>query len=155
MSEELTALLNQLVHNSRVQQERHDAALLEAQTKADEKFAALIASIKQPGEVTLKPPEPDPEAVRSDKIQKLNMNMRRSQRVKPFKVSGETDIKLFLKKFDEELTNIKSLVGLAGEDLKKEEFVPIFRSCLDYSVVERVDQILEGQSKKWEDLTED
>ena len=55
MSEELTALLNQLVQNSKEQQERHDAALLEAQTKADEKFAALIASIKQPGQITLKP----------------------------------------------------------------------------------------------------
>ena len=158
---ELKALLSQLVQNSKEQQDRFEkekaeqaAALLEVQTKADEKFATLIASIQQPGPITVRAPDPDADAVRADKIQKVNVNMRRSQRFKPYKVSTDTDIKLFLKKFDEELTNVKSLVGLAGEDLKKEEFVPIFRSCLDYSVVERVDQVLKGQSKKWEDLTE-
>ena len=158
---EVTELLAQLIQDSKEQKEKAERDKVELETRlakeredADAKLTALIAAIKQPAEVTLKAPDVDQNVVRSDKIQKLNLNMRRSQRVKPFKVSGETDIKLFLKKFDEELTNIKSLVGLAGEDLKKEEFVPIFRSCLDYSVVERVDQILEGQSKKWENLTE-
>ena len=96
---ELKALLSQLVQNSKEQQERFEkdkaeqaAALLEVQTKADEKFATLIASIQAPGPITLKPPDPDQDAVRADKIQKLNMNMRRSQRVKPYKVSGDTDI---------------------------------------------------------------
>ena len=102
------------------------AALVEVQTKlaeervaADEKFAQLIASIQAPGPITLKPPDPDADAVRAEKVQKINFNLRRSQRLKPYKVSADTDIKLFLKKFEEELKNMKSLVGLAGENLKK------------------------------------
>ena len=46
------------------------------------------------------------------------------------------------------------MVGLAGDNLSKEEYVPIFRSCLDYSVVERVDQVLVSQSKTWDNLEE-
>ena len=102
---ELKALLSQLVQNNKEQQERFErekveqaAALLEVQTKlakereaADEKFATLIASIQAPGPITLKPPDPDADAIRSEKVQKINMNMRRSQRLKPYKVSADTD----------------------------------------------------------------
>ena len=140
---EITELLAQLIQDNKEQKEK----AVELETR--------LAKEREDAEVTLKAPDVDQNVVRSDKIQKLNLNMRRSQRVKPYKVSGDIDIKLFLKKFDEELINIKALVGLAGENLEKDEWVPIFRSCLEFPVVERVEQILTSQAKKWEDMTED
>ena len=92
---DVAALLAQLVQDSKEQKEKAERDKVELETRlskeredADAKLAALIAAMKQPGEVTLKAPDLDPVVVRSDKIQKLNLNMRRSQRVKPYKVSG-------------------------------------------------------------------
>ena len=116
---EVAELLAQLVQDSKEQREKAEKDKVELEEKlakeradSDAKIAALIAAMKQPAEVTLKAPDVDAAVLRSDKIQKLNLNMRRSQRVKPYKVSGDIDIKLWLKKFDEELINIKALVGL-------------------------------------------
>jgi len=47
---------------------------------------------------------------------------------------------------------MKGVVGL-NDELSKEEFVPIFRTCLDFPVVERVDQALLKLQKTWENIT--
>ena len=152
---ELKELLSQLVITNREQQERfaeekaaHAAALLEAQERADARFAELIGSMQRPGPVNVQynHPEPADAVIRAEKVQKINFNLRKSSRLKPFKVSADTDVKLFLKKFKEELKNMKAMVGM-NDELVKEEYVPIFRSCLDYPIVERVGQVLTSQNK--------
>ena len=98
-----------LLETQRREQEERLAAERE---RADAKLAELIGSIQRPGPVTVRHPDPEPNAVRAEKVQKINFNLRKSNRLKPYKVSPDTDIKLFLKKFEEELKNMKSLVGL-------------------------------------------
>ena len=88
---------------------------------------------------TLKsPPQPNK---RKEQIQNLVLNFRKTNKLKAFKGNSESDIDLFLKKFTEELNTNKLLVGLSN-DLTRDEYVPLFRSCLEYAVVERVDQVL-------------
>ena len=94
---------------------------------------------------------PNDAEVRAEKVQKINLNIRKSNRLKPFKVSNDSDIKLFLKKFDEELQNMKVMVGL-NANLTKEEYVPIFRACLDFPIVERVGQVLTSKGKTWDNI---
>ena len=132
----------------------HEAKLLEAQERSDAKFAELVGSMRQQGPVNVQynPVEPAAAVIRAEKVQKINFNLRKSNRLKPFKVSADTDVKLFLKKFEEELKNMKAMVGM-NDDLNQEEYVPIFRSCLDYPIVERVGQVLTSQNKTWATVT--
>ena len=137
---EVTELLAQLVTSNKRADERYaeqHEKYVEQQIKIADQQGQITELLK-----TLKekepPAGPNPETLRAEKVQKINFNLRKSNRLKPFKVSADTDVKLFLKKFEEELKNMKSMVGMA-EDLSRDEYVPIFRSCLDYPIVERVD----------------
>ena len=105
-------------------------------------IAELIWSLKDPPpvRVDLQQTAVNANVLRAEKVQKIGYNIIRSSRLKTFKLSADGDIKLFIKKFDEEIKTHKAVVGL-NEDLNKEEFVPIFRSCLDFPVVERVYQV--------------
>ena len=115
-------------------------------TKNEEQDARILAQqnqIQQLLQTLQNPPQPQVAdgVLRAEKIQKLAINMRKSARFKPFKVTADSDIKLFLKKYGEELRTMKAMVGIADE-LTKEEYTPIFRSCLDFPIVERVSQVL-------------
>ena len=132
---ELADILSRLVTNSEKQEER----FAEQQSQIAEQqshIAELLKSIKEPPPVTVEYRQPGPadEVIRAEKVQKINFNIRKSNRLKPFRVSADSDIKLFLKIFDEELQNMKSMVGLNWV-LTKEEYVPIFRACLDFPIV--------------------
>ena len=139
-------LLAQLVARSQIQ----DQKMAEQQ----QTITALLQQIRNPAPVQVQyvPAAPNVDEVRAEKVQKINLNIRKSNRLKLFKVSNDSDIKLFLKKFDEELQNMKVMVGL-DENLTRDEYVPIFRSCLDYPVVERVGQVLTSKNKTWENVT--
>ena len=89
---------------------------------------------------------------RKEQIQNLVLNFRKTNRLKQFKGNSESDIDLFLKKFTEELNTNKLLVGLSS-DLTRDEYVPLFRSCLEYAVVERVEQVLLAKNKTWANVT--
>ena len=125
---ELQELLNRMVAKSEQQEER----LLTQQNQ----IAELLRTLKDPPPVTvdLRQPVVADNVIRAEKVQKINFNLRKSSRLKPFRVSADSDIKLFLKRFDEELQNMKAMVGLNAL-LTKEEYVPIFRSCLDFPIV--------------------
>ena len=109
----------------------------------DARIEALLQAIKNP-------PAPAANVLRAEKVQKITFNISKSKRLKPYKVTQ--DIKLFLKIFDEELVNMKAAVGL-DDQLTKEEYVPIFRSCLEFPVVERVKVVLTGKGKTWDTIT--
>merc|ERR1711889_28535 len=101
------------------------------------------------GETLKSPPQPNK---RKEQIQNLVLNFRKTNKLKAFKGNSESDIDLFLKKFTEELNTNKLLVGLSS-DLTRDEYVALFRSCLEYAVVERVDQVLLAKNKTWENVT--
>ena len=131
----------------------------ERMLQKDEQIVSLIDSIKNmPGgqnqvAVTVQPAVIDPVVVRAEKVQRLAMNMRKSNRIKIFKASSDSDIQIFIKKFGEELNTLKQMVGI-DNDLTKEEYVPIFRASLDFAVLERVEQVFKKDSQnviKWED----
>ena len=106
----------------------------------------LIDAIKQmpgvtdPVRVTVNAPVDRAEDVRARKIQNLAINLRKSNRIKPFKVNDAADIRKYIKKFEEELKSLKPMVGI-DNDLTQAEYVPLFRSSLDYDVIERVEQV--------------
>merc|ERR1712240_6594 len=114
----------------------------------------LMEHLKSPPPVTFVPSAPNADALRKEKIQNLILNIRKSNRLKPFKGNSDSDIELFLKKFTEELNTVKVLVGL-NNDLTRDEYVPLFRSCLEYPVVERVNQVLVAKDKTWANVTID
>ena len=111
-----------------------------------------MPGMQQPVKVEVNAPVANAADVRAEKVQKLALSMRKSNRFKVFKVHADSDIKLFLKKFDEEIKSLKVMVGI-NDDLKDKEYIPIFRAGLDFSVIERVDQVLIKNGKTWDTVT--
>ena len=139
MDPTLQSLLEKLVQG-KVEQ---DNKILEANNKLVESNSKLEELIG-----ALKAPDADAAQIRKDLVQKLTLNFHKVRKTK-YKVSH--DIKLFLKVFEEEIVTAKSGVGFK-EDLKKEEWVPIFRASLDFPVVERVKVLLKGKAKDWDTI---
>ena len=111
-----------------------------------------MPGVQEPVRVNVQPAAVAAEAIRAEKVQKLALNMRKSNRFKIFKVTTDSDVKLFIKNFDEELKSLKLMVGI-DDNLTKEEYIPIFRASLDFSVIERVEQGLTKNNKTWDDLS--
>ena len=114
----------------------------------------LMPRLAQPVAVTVNQAAVDPAVVRAEKVQRLSMNMRKSNRIKIFKASNDSDIRMFIKKFGEEIKSLKQMVGIA-DALSKEEYVPIFRASLDFTVIERVEQVFKKDVqnvKTWENI---
>ena len=134
-------------------QRRRDEKAADDQRHRDE-MAQIIREIQQPRvqQVEYRAQAPSAAEIKADKLQKINFNIRKTNRLRPFKVSDECDVKLFIKKFDEELVNMKSMVGLA-EELTDAQYIPIFRVCLDYAVIERVGHALKPLNKTWENIS--
>ena len=105
-----------------------------------------MPGVQEPVRVNVNPAVVAADVIRAEKVQKLALNMRKSNRFKIFKVTTDSDIKLFIKKFDEELKSFIVMVGIDG-NLTKEEYIPIFRASLDFSVIERVEQVLTKNAK--------
>ena len=97
-------------------------------------IASLVETIKvmpgvsAPVAVTVQTPAPDADVVRADKVQKLAMCMRKSNRIKVFKHTSDSDIRKYIKKFDEELRALKPMVGI-NDALSQDEYVPLFVKC--------------------------
>ena len=94
MSEQLQELLNRMVSKS----EEQDARILEQQNQ----ITQLLQTLRSPPpvRVDLQQPQVADAVLRAEKIQKLAINMRKSGRLKPFKVTADSDIKLFFKKYE-------------------------------------------------------
>merc|ERR1711942_571718 len=111
--------------------------------ESQDQIKALIEALKNTNGSDL-------NAIRAEKVQKITFNPCKSSKLKPFKISQ--DVKLFQKLFTEQLVIMKATVGIT-DDLSRDEYVPIFRSCLDFPVVERVGVALTGMTKTWKDVT--
>merc|ERR1711942_415131 len=113
--------------------------------ESQDQIKALIEALKNTN-------GPDVGAIRAEKVQKITLNLCKSSKLKPFKISQ--DVKMFQKLFIEQLTIMKAAVGIT-DDLSREEYIPIFRSCLEFPVVERVQVAMAGlvPAKTWADVT--
>ena len=98
-----------------------------------------MPGIQNPVAVQVQAAVIEPAVARAEKIQRLSTNVRKSNRLKVFKSSKDSDIRIFIKKFKGELNTLKQEVGIA-DDLSRDEYVPIFRACLDFIVIERLEQ---------------
>ena len=141
---QVAACLQQMAADKKEQ----DARIIEQQAElkaSQEQIKALIEALKNPQ-------GPSDNAIRAEKVQKLTFNLCKSSKLKPFKISQ--DVKMFQKLFIEQLTIMKAAVGIT-DDLSREEYIPIFRSCLDFPVVERVGVAMAGlvPKKTWADVT--
>ena len=139
------------------------AKMAEKNEQQQMQIAGLIETIKNmpgvaaPVAVQVQPAAVDPLVARAEKIQRLSMNVRKSNRLKVFKACNDSDIRIFIKKFQSELETSKQMVGIA-DALTKEEYVPIFRASLDFTVLERVEQVFKkdtGNVKAWDTITID
>ena len=90
----------------------------------------------------VQPPRQDPQEIRAEKLQRLTLALRKSNKIKDFKDVLETDIRQWLKKFDFEIIALKRLVGIV-DDLTKDEYIPLIKDKLDYSIIKRLDAIFE------------
>ena len=150
MSDKLEEILTRMVSKSEEQQ----AQILQQQNQITSLIQAIqqMPGVQRPVEVTVNPAVVAADAIRAEKVQNLALNMRKSNRFKIFKVHTDSDVKLFIKKFDEELKSLKLMVGI-DDDLTKEEYIPIFRASLDFSVIERVEQVLTKNNKDWANVS--
>ena len=104
----------------------------------------------------VQPQQQDPGTVRAEKVQRLSLALRKSNKVKDFKDSLETDIKTWLKKFDFEIVALKRMVGI-GDDLTRLEYVPLCCDKLDYTVVKRLDTVFAQSNPvlEWDQISKE
>ena len=62
-----------------------------------------MPGVSAPVAVTVQPAQVEADVVRAEKVQKLAMCMRKSNRIKVFRHTNDSDIRKYIKKFDEEL----------------------------------------------------
>ena len=117
------------------------SAASQAQLVASQwQIADLIAAMQQlpqvggPINVAVNHPAPDNAVVRADKLQRVALGLRKSNRVKEFKHNKDSNIRLYIKKFDEEVRALKTMVGI-DDDLSDLEYVPLLRFSLDFHVL--------------------
>ena len=75
--------------------------------------------------------------VRGDKVNKLSIALRMSYEVGEYEVN-DMSIKEWLTRFDQEITALKRIYGVAG-DLTRDEIVEFFKDRMDYNVIKRLD----------------
>ena len=113
--------------------------LVEQNNKLTEQVTALCQTLaaKGPVEVQVQPAQRNAADVRAERVQQLALNLRKSTRVKVYK--PEADVNVYLRKFAEEIKTLKHIAGI-DDDLLRGEYVPIFKSNLDFVVIERLEQ---------------
>ena len=135
---ELKELVTKMVQSSDQQQ----AQIVLQQQQITGLIEALqnMPGVAQPVAVQVNQAQLAPEIVRAEKVQRLAMNIRKTNRLKEFWHTKDADIRVYLKKFDEEVKSLKVMVGIQNE-LERDEYVPLLRGSLDYNVIKRLEQV--------------
>ena len=89
-------------------------------------------------------------------MQRLTLALRKSNKIRDFKDVLESDIREWVKKFDFEIAALKRMVGI-NNNLTREEYIPLLRDKLDYSIVKRLDSIFKHRNPalNWDDVSKD
>ncbi|CAL4184499.1 unnamed protein product [Meganyctiphanes norvegica] len=96
----------------------------------------------------------DPAVSRAEKVAKLSLALRKSHKVKDFKDASETNIREWLKRFDQEAGSLKKMSGI-NDDLTRSEYVEVIKDKLEYQVVKRLDAVFIAKRPAitWEAVT--
>ena len=116
-----------------------------------------MPGVNAPISVTVQPAAQNDAAVRADKIQRLAIGLRKSNKIKDFKHTKESNVRTYIKRFDEEIKSLKVMVGIQ-DNLSKDEYIPLFRANLEFNVLKRVEQVFKGDPGNlltWETVTID
>ena len=129
------------------------SAMDERQAQNNQQITSLIEALQF--NVTVQQAAPDANATRAAKIQKIAESLRKGSRVKDFKNTNDSNIRTHIKKFENELKSLKQMVGIM-DDLSRDEYVPMFRANLEFSVLVRVEQVFKcdpNNIKTWDIIT--
>ena len=111
-----------------------------------------MPGIQGPINVQVQPAPQDPAIIRADKLQRLTVGLRKGGRIKEFKHNKDSNIRMYIKKFDEEIKSLKCMVGI-NDELTQSEYIPLLRGNLEYSVIKRVEQVFKSNPnnlRTWE-----
>ena len=138
-----------------VAQQSRDA--IAAQKRVDDLIAELARARLAPPATPAHIPAVVPDAgaiaaaaaaARTDKVSKLGIALRKSYKVKEFKDTHEGSVKEWLTRFDQEITTLKKMSGVA-DDLTRDEIVELFKDKLEYAVVKRLDTAFAAKDPPW------
>ena len=88
-------------------------------------------------------------AARAEKISKMQLNLRKSNKLKEFKESTETGaVKEWLSKFNTEINTLKKMAGIT-DDLSRDELVELFKDRIEYQVIKRLDTEFAAKEPPW------
>ena len=87
-------------------------------------------------------------AARAERINKMNIALRKSQKVKEYREMNDISIKEWLTRFDQEITALKRIYGVT-DDLTCDEIVEFFKDRLDYKVIKRLDTAFAAKEPVW------
>ena len=164
MGENVEKLLQDMAEQSLVMTNelKQQSAAANAQVATSQaQIAALLGAIQQkpqvggPINVAVNQPAPDADVIRADKLQRIALGLRKSNRVKVFNHTKDSNIRIYIKKFDEEVRSLKTMVGI-DNDLIDREYVPLLRNNLDFHVLKRVEQAFKADPqalKSWDIIT--
>ena len=110
-----------------------DTAKLIAAISANPAAAAVA-----PAHGHVAPPAPDPAQLRAEKLAKLSLALRKSGKLKDFKDAQQSNVREWLKRFDQELLQLSKMSGI-NDALTDREYVDSLKDKLDYTVVKRLD----------------
>ena len=124
--------LEQLVHTKA--QPGQNTRMVESEAKmADENVKLIAVLAANPAQQPLPHvQQPDAAAIRSDKFSKLALALRKSGKVKDFKEGQDSSVEDWLKRFDQEVLQLKKMSGIA-DDLTHAEYIEYIRDKLHES----------------------
>ena len=118
----------------------------------------LITSVHQNADLIKKLSDradgPAAEAIRAEKLSKLNLALRKSSKIKDYKDTQDVNIKEWLKKYEEEILVLKRMSGI-DDELSSDEKVLLLKDKLDHHVVKRVDTAFKNEGQAWDSVTYD
>ena len=127
------------------------AKMAESQNKMAEENAKLITALntqqragaggRQPLQVGALPNE---AAIRAEKLQKLSLALRKSNKIKDFTDTQTTSIREWLRRFEAELMALKKMSGI-NDDLQRDEVIECIKDRLDYSVTQRLETAFQAK----------
>ena len=134
-----------------------NAQVVASQAQVADLIGAIrnMPQVQGPINVAVAAPVPDANVVRTEKLQRIALGLRKSNRVKIYNHSKDSDIRVYLKKFDEELRSLKDMMGI-DNDLNDQEYVPLIRNNLDFQVLKRVEQAFKADPmaiQSWDAIT--
>ena len=122
----------------------------------EELVKTLLTTVKQNADLikTLndRAAGPSAEAIRAEKLSKLNLALRKSTKIKEYRDTQEMSIKKWLKKYEEEILVLKRMSGI-DDDLTSTEKVQMLKDKLDYHVIKRLDTAFKNKGYVWDTVT--